>query len=328
MLVVCPGCAARYRIGGDRVPLQGARARCPKCERVFRVGLPPVERGAGSPPAPSVNTEEPRGGSTATAAWPGVPAARGGAASLGPASPGGWDHHLVSRHLAGTPGDEEGQAPGAPAGGGEEGAAEVAAAEEAATPTTERERTGEEEPSSEGSAREAAASQGASAEGTAEAGPALKGPAHDGPFLRPGLRRESTTIGDERLRARLAERVRQTRREGGNLPLLVTHGYGVDDDPERLESISAPGSGPPPELLALSDADMATIAEDIVSALVATHADEVARARADERWDAHLGPLIRESWSDFQACVGSGPATDRHFRNALNRILTQGRDVF
>jgi hypothetical protein len=270
-------------------------------------------------------------------ACPSVPAIQGGEAIPEPAipepaSPGGWDRHVASRHLASAPDDEEGQSPGAPAGGAEEGAAEEGAAEEGAAgeataPIIERERTTEAGSESEGAAREAAASEGAAEEGTAEAGPALKGSAHGDP-PRPGLRRESATIGDERLRARLAERVRKTRREGGNLPLLVTHGYGVDDDPERLESIRAPGSGPPPELLALSDADMATIAEDIVSALVATYSDEVARARADERWDAHLGPLIRESWSDFQACVGSGPATDRHFRNALNRILAQGRDVF
>src|SRR5687767_4481208 len=40
MLVVCPGCGARYQIAAERLSPQGARARCPKCERMFRVGLP------------------------------------------------------------------------------------------------------------------------------------------------------------------------------------------------------------------------------------------------------------------------------------------------
>ena len=37
MIAACPSCGARYRIGGGRVPSQGARLRCAKCSANFRV---------------------------------------------------------------------------------------------------------------------------------------------------------------------------------------------------------------------------------------------------------------------------------------------------
>ncbi len=39
MLLVCPHCEARYRVANERVPVQGARARCARCDRLFTVGL-------------------------------------------------------------------------------------------------------------------------------------------------------------------------------------------------------------------------------------------------------------------------------------------------
>jgi predicted Zn finger-like uncharacterized protein len=216
VLVVCPECAARYRVGGDRVPPQGARARCPKCDRVFRVGLPRV---AGTPPVDGARTSD------------SSPA--GGAGAGQPATPAAAD-------FAGR----------------------------------------------------------------------------------------DSTDGGERSNAALAKRIQLARRESGNLPLLVSHGYGLGVGGEDEKNVEPLPTSPADELLDLSDADLGKIAEDIVSALAATHPAAVARARADQKWDAHLGELIREAWADFQACVGNGQASAHHFRAALNGIVAGGRKVF
>ena len=105
----------------------------------------------------------------------------------------------------------------------------------------------------------------------------------------------------------------------------MTHGFGLGD-------LSAGDDGseqgaPADAFVALSAADLEQIAADIVTALAAAHADLVARARADQRWDAHLGPVIRDAWADFQACAGA-QASDEIFRAALNTILAGGRAVF
>src|SRR5262245_34965171 len=44
MIAACPHCGARYRIERERLPAQGARLRCSRCEAIFRV----------NPPAPAV----------------------------------------------------------------------------------------------------------------------------------------------------------------------------------------------------------------------------------------------------------------------------------
>jgi predicted Zn finger-like uncharacterized protein len=56
MIAACPKCAARYRIDDGRLPPQGARLRCARCEAVFKVrgaggGRP--ERAATTGPAPA-----------------------------------------------------------------------------------------------------------------------------------------------------------------------------------------------------------------------------------------------------------------------------------
>lgn len=43
MIRTCPGCRTRYRIDTGRVPPDGARLRCRRCERVFRVPPPPPD---------------------------------------------------------------------------------------------------------------------------------------------------------------------------------------------------------------------------------------------------------------------------------------------
>jgi predicted Zn finger-like uncharacterized protein len=58
MIAACPQCGARYRIERERLPAQGARLRCSRCEAVFRVNAPPVER-AVEPPSEARAVESP-----------------------------------------------------------------------------------------------------------------------------------------------------------------------------------------------------------------------------------------------------------------------------
>ena len=43
MIAACPQCGARYRIERERLPAQGARLRCSRCEAIFRVNAPRAE---------------------------------------------------------------------------------------------------------------------------------------------------------------------------------------------------------------------------------------------------------------------------------------------
>jgi hypothetical protein len=121
-------------------------------------------------------------------------------------------------------------------------------------------------------------------------------------------------------------RIRLEQSATGDRPLLVTHGFGLGEQLSAGDDGSKQGA-PADAFVALSDADLTQIAADIVTALAAAHEDLVARARADQRWDAHLGALIRDAWADFQACAGA-QAKDEIFRGVLNKILAGGREVF
>jgi predicted Zn finger-like uncharacterized protein len=61
MIVACPKCGARYRIDKERLPVEGARLRCSRCEAVFRVSPPvheePVEAVAPAPREQSLATQ-------------------------------------------------------------------------------------------------------------------------------------------------------------------------------------------------------------------------------------------------------------------------------
>lgn len=46
MIAACPQCGARYRIERERLPAQGARLRCSRCEAIFRVNAPREEPAA------------------------------------------------------------------------------------------------------------------------------------------------------------------------------------------------------------------------------------------------------------------------------------------
>ena len=50
MIAVCPRCGARYRIDEGRVPAEGVRLRCARCEATFRVSPRAASRGAGRAP--------------------------------------------------------------------------------------------------------------------------------------------------------------------------------------------------------------------------------------------------------------------------------------
>ncbi len=49
MIAACPQCGARYRIERERLPAQGARLRCSRCEAIFRVNAPPAVPAAEPP---------------------------------------------------------------------------------------------------------------------------------------------------------------------------------------------------------------------------------------------------------------------------------------
>jgi predicted Zn finger-like uncharacterized protein len=54
MHVECNACGARYVIADEKIPIQGARVRCRKCQAVFS-----IERSAAVPPAPPAPAELP-----------------------------------------------------------------------------------------------------------------------------------------------------------------------------------------------------------------------------------------------------------------------------
>jgi hypothetical protein len=125
----------------------------------------------------------------------------------------------------------------------------------------------------------------------------------------------------------LAARIRVGQRSQGERPMLISHGFGLGGAVPHDQEPPASGTASD-ALLSLSDDDVRAIAEDLVLAIVAAHPERVEKARRDQRWDAHLGPFIRDAWSNFQLCVGTATSRDHYFRAALNRILSEGRSVF
>jgi predicted Zn finger-like uncharacterized protein len=81
MIAACPHCAARYRIEPERLPAEGARLRCSRCEAVFRVNRPRSEPKAREvpPPAPAPPVSAP--------AAPVVAAPAAPAPTVGPRGP-------------------------------------------------------------------------------------------------------------------------------------------------------------------------------------------------------------------------------------------------
>jgi predicted Zn finger-like uncharacterized protein len=308
MLVVCPGCGARYQIAADRMPAQGARARCPKCERVFRVGLPSDTasdsrranlRPAGlpgnaaprahAPPRPVLKPSPPN--TEAVLPPPPIPLAR---PTSTPDLTMGIGNEMPPRPFNPRSPSARPAIPFAPAQRPPIGVSPTQRPPLVLSPNV---MPPEPRPLPESAA---ASAEGAPPEpySTLDVAP---------------VRREA-----------IATRIR-IGKSPVERPLLISHGYGLGDTPAGTEP---PDSTMADAMLELSAADMRQIAEDLVMAICGNHAEKVALARADQRWDAHLGRPIREAWGDYQAVVGSRPDSGEHFRNALNSILADGRAVF
>ena len=288
----------------ERVPPQGARARCPKCERVFRVGLASDtasdSRRANLRPASLPGTAGPR------AHAPPRPVLKPSSPSAGaipPPPPIPLSRLPASEPTPRMRPDLEAPQPFAPRPPAVRPATPFARPQRPPIAVTPAERPPlvlspnvvPPEPKPMPVAAESPESAPPEPYSTLEVTP---------------VRRDSVTA-----RIRLG-------RSAVERPLLISHGYGLGDTPA--------GTEPPPAdaMLGLSAAEMRQIAEDLVMAIAGNHAEQVALARADQRWDAHLGPAIREAWTDYQAFVGSAPDAGEQFRNALNSILADGRAVF
>ena len=59
MIAACPTCGARYRIDVAKLPQDGARLRCARCEAVFRVRPPSESAARPATPAPAAHTPAP-----------------------------------------------------------------------------------------------------------------------------------------------------------------------------------------------------------------------------------------------------------------------------
>lgn len=59
MIAACPKCSARYRIERERVPVEGVRLRCSRCEAVFRVRAPGESAASARAPEPVRVVESP-----------------------------------------------------------------------------------------------------------------------------------------------------------------------------------------------------------------------------------------------------------------------------
>lgn len=83
MVAACPSCKARYRVDVSRLPAEGARLRCSRCEHVFWVRAP-SEPAASPPAAPAKPRSAPAQSPSPAAEASPSPAA---GASSGPESP-------------------------------------------------------------------------------------------------------------------------------------------------------------------------------------------------------------------------------------------------
>lgn len=80
--------------------------------------------------------------------------------------------------------------------------------------------------------------------------------------------------------------------------------------------------------LVLRSEEVQLLAEELVQAVAATYPERLTRARADGRWETHLGEVIREAWADFRAALPEAADSDEHFRRALNQVLVGGQEIF
>jgi predicted Zn finger-like uncharacterized protein len=73
MVITCPSCSARYRLGEDRMRARGAKVTCPRCSHVFVVLRDEPLAAAGPPSLPSSSALD----QPADRSWSGSPTASG-----------------------------------------------------------------------------------------------------------------------------------------------------------------------------------------------------------------------------------------------------------
>ncbi|TDI30156.1 MAG: hypothetical protein E2P03_09230 [Acidobacteria bacterium] len=55
MKISCHGCGRQFRVRQDKLPVRGARTRCPRCGEILVIA-PPGSETASAPPTPEVET--------------------------------------------------------------------------------------------------------------------------------------------------------------------------------------------------------------------------------------------------------------------------------
>ena len=111
-------------------------------------------------------------------------------------------------------------------------------------------------------------------------------------------------------------------------PLSVSPG---EARPPALPAAPSPEPAPveaPRAGLVLRSEEVRHLAKELVQAVAATYPERLTRARADGRWETHLGEVIREAWGDFRAALPNAVDSDEHFRQALNQVLVDGQEIF
>jgi predicted Zn finger-like uncharacterized protein len=296
MNVQCPVCQAVYRIDPGRIPPGGVRAGCARCNAAFPIG---EARGVIEAAAVAATGAVVAAGSgvrrTVTAA-PAAPVA--GTPSEAPAFARPPRSDAGSPARAGMPRDMRGSEAGT-AGSGT-----------AAPP--ERDAGGRGEP--------AAAAQAA---GASHAPPAPERGAPAAPPVAPAVRGVPGTEPGEAPGAR-----------EGRLPLPgAGAAYAAGEGGSQAGAARRPAASPPPRPSPFGTQDPNARARRIARALVS---DIVAynRARRDRSLTegtirADFREEIMKSWNEYVEQVGEELARSTpHFRESLNEILAQGREVF
>lgn len=321
MHVECSACGARYVIADEKIPAQGARVRCRKCQAVFAVAKPEVPAPTELPLIPPSPPESP----------PAPPAAPGGAflESVAPTAPPGGSPPAP----AGSPADPAGPPP---------------APERAAPPDIERfapsfaehppavgvesfprgEFTRGYEPGMSGPAPDAPPVREFSAPASGPAPPTQAAPASEpNPFAsepKPAAPEPRPTAPEPKPAA-----PRPTATE----PRPPAQGSG----PSAAEPSAAVGrfsatSGIPeglPEAERLKHERARRLARVLASDIAIYNKEKRDRGIKDGNLVAVLGYEIKKSWEVYKERVTPEMANSTpYFRDALNEMLAEGKKIF